>query len=220
MLRILSILALAAELLFFAGAARADSEGPVEALRHGDVYIETGAKAEAEALHKAAREQLPLVLKFAVFNTDSNSQTLVREGSRIRQRLRTLDGKAPDVLILGSNHGLAISTDEVDNDSLKELARVAAKDIHSAGYTETFVVLGQQVGEEVRRRRGMSNAARVESNPESAIPPAAANQQEPLSAPPDQPPPAPPSSGAPFFAIVASHRPFGCGPVLRSADRG
>ncbi len=105
-------------------------------LMNSDVYVEPGMNVDVERLRSVAQQLKPAVVKFVVFNSNSNSRALDREAGRIRNFLKSYINQGQGYVIVGSRSAIAVSSPSLSDRDKRDLISQVAPLMSSGHYTE------------------------------------------------------------------------------------
>jgi tetratricopeptide (TPR) repeat protein len=112
-------------------------------LMTSDVYVQPGMRVDVARLQRTANELRPTVVKFAVFNSNSNSRTLKNEADRIRNYLKSYINNGEGYVIASSRRGVAVSSSSINKNTLKELTDQIAPQMEAGRYTDGLEALAR-----------------------------------------------------------------------------
>ena len=128
----------------------------VQQLINGDVYVERGMRVNLDKLRQTAAELKPTVVKFAVFNSNSNSKKLASEADRIRTYLKGQINQGQGYVIAASRRGVAVSTTSISKSDLKQLTDQVAPLMEAGSYTDGLSNLARGLARERAPRAASS----------------------------------------------------------------
>jgi tetratricopeptide (TPR) repeat protein len=120
-------------------AASYSSGGIVKRLLDGDVYIAPGMNVDGDRLQRVATELRPTVVKFVVYNEKLDARTLDRYAHDIRDHLSIGSG----YVIAASRSAVAVSSSQLNKDTLKQLTKQIAPEMETGSYTSALETLGR-----------------------------------------------------------------------------
>ena len=104
-------------------------------LVNGDVYVQPGINVDVERLRQVTRELRPTVVKIVVFNSRSNSRTLSSEADKVRRFLKSEINQGHGYVIAASRSAVAVSSDSINRNDLKQLTDQVAPSMAAGDYT-------------------------------------------------------------------------------------
>ncbi|MEP6754196.1 MAG: tetratricopeptide repeat protein [Chthonomonadales bacterium] len=112
-------------------------------LTRGDVYVERGMRVDIEQLRATSASLRPTVVKFVVFNSNSNSAQLSREGAKVIEYLKDYLNRGEGYVILTSRRGISVASKGLSRDKIKDLTQQVAPQMEAGQFTTGLVRLAK-----------------------------------------------------------------------------
>lgn len=125
----------------------------VQQLVGSDVYVERGMRVDVSRLRDAAQSLRPTVVKFAVFNSNSDHIKLDAEAARIGQYLKQYLNNGQGAVIASSRRAVAIYSPRLSKSDARSLTSQIAPTMEAGRYTDGLIALAQGAAREIAPRQ-------------------------------------------------------------------